>query len=117
MTNGDAPFELQSSAVGDALVIAVSGEIDMTCAPELGKAIDIVSDHARRVVVDLTAVTFLDSSGLNALVRSRRALDERQIALCVVAPAGTVVRRVFEITRLTDALAVVDSLDEALAPD
>ena len=115
MNSDESTFQLQSSPVGDALVIAVVGEIDMTSAPELGKAIDLVPDQMRRVVVDLCAVTFLDSSGLNALVRGKRALDRKGIAFHVVAPADGVVRRVFEITQLTESLSVVDSLDVALS--
>ena len=69
----------------------------------------------RRVVVDLTGVTFLDSSALNALVHGQRGLAAREIAFRVVSPADQVVRRVFEITQLAGPLSVVDSLDDALA--
>jgi anti-anti-sigma factor len=115
MTNDDSTtFDLQSSAVGDALVIAVSGDVDMTSAPALADAIDVVGDRIRRVIVDLSAVMFLDSSGLNALVRGKRALDAKEIGLRVVAPVDSVVRRVLEITQLTESLSVVDSLDQAV---
>jgi len=114
MTDPSSPFTLQSSVVGDDLVVAVAGEIDMTTAPELAKAVEVISNHTRNVVVDLCGVTFLDSSGLNALIRGQRALAKRQIALRIVAPAEGIVRRVFEITQLTEALSVVDSLDDAL---
>ena len=113
--NDDSTFSLQSSAVGDALVFAVSGDVDMTSAPALTDAIDLVADGVRRVVVDLSAVTFLDSSGLNALVRSKRALDGKEIGFRVVAPADGVVRRVLELTQLAESLSVVDSLDQAVA--
>jgi anti-sigma B factor antagonist len=67
------------------------------------------------VVVDLTEVTFLDSSALNTLVHCQRKLAEREIGLRVVSPADRVVRRVFEITRLIGPLNVVESLDDARA--
>lgn len=110
----DAVFGIQSSTVDDALVLAVTGEVDMTTAPELAKAIELVSDHTASVVVDLSGVTFLDSSGLGALLRAQRELGERGIGLRVVTPADSPVRRVFEITQLVDPLAVVESLDDAL---
>ena len=87
----------------------------MATAPQLAAALEAVSDRTTRVVVDLSAVSFLDSSGLNALVHARRALAERELSFRVVSPKDQVVRRVLEITRLTGELGVVESLDAALA--
>jgi anti-anti-sigma factor len=114
MTDPTPAFALQSSVVGDDLVVAVSGEVDMTTAPELARAVETISSQTRTVVVDLCGATFLDSSGLNALISAQRALLKRQVTLRIVAPADGIVRRVFEITQLTEALSVVDSLDDAL---
>jgi anti-sigma B factor antagonist len=110
----ESTFELHTAAAGDAIVFTVIGEVDMTTAPELAKALDAVPDTARLVVVDLGGVTFLDSSGLNALVRGRRELAASDVGFKVVVPAEGVVRRVIEITRLEDSLSLVDSLDDAL---
>jgi len=111
----DTPFELRSNRIGDALVVAVVGEIDMATAPEVSKAISSGPGDAGRVVVDLTQVTFLDSSALNAFVQSQQELMQRDVAFRIVSPLDQAVRNVFEITRLTEPLSVVDSLDEALA--
>ena len=91
------------------------GEVDISHGAELLRSIKLVSDGTERVVVDLSAVTFLDSSGLNALVSGQRALDGRGIGLRVVSPEDNPVRRVFEITQLTESLSVVASLSDALA--
>ena len=111
----DTPFELRSSRVADAVVVAIIGEIDMATAPEVARAIDSGHDGAERVVVDLTEVTFLDSSALNALVHSQRNLAEHDIAFRIVSPSDHAVRNVFDITHLTGPLSVVDSIDDALA--
>lgn len=112
----DTPFELRSSRVGDAVVLSIVGEIDMATAPEVARAIDDDGhDGVDRVVVDLTEVTFLDSSALNALVHSQRGLAENEIAFRIVSPSDHAVRNVFDITHLTGPLSVVDSLDDALA--
>ena len=95
-------------------MIEVVGEIDMTTAPELAKAIDAVRGAATRVVVDLANVEFLDSSGLSTLVRCRRDLDEAEIPLRVVSPQSHGPRRVIEISRLAESLGVVETLDDAL---
>jgi anti-anti-sigma factor len=110
----DAPFQLRSSRVGDALVVAIVGEIDMATAPEVTREISGGHDGARRVIVDLSKVTFLDSSALNAFVHSQRSLAEDDIGFRIVSPSDQAVRSVFEITHLTAPLSVVDSLDEAL---
>jgi anti-anti-sigma factor len=111
----DTPFELRSSRIADAVVVAIVGEIDMATAPEVSRAIDATRDDASRVVVDLTEVTFLDSSALNALVHCQRDLAENDIGFRVVSPSDHAVRNVFEITHLTGTLSVVESVDEALA--
>jgi anti-anti-sigma factor len=115
MTDSDTTFAILPSSAGSAAVLTVAGEVDMTTAPELLRSMELVSDQTERVVVDLSAVTFLDSSGLNALLSGRRALDGRGIGLRVVTPEDNPVRRVFEITQLTESLSVVASLSAALA--
>jgi len=111
----DTPFELRSTRVGDAVVVAIVGEIDMATAPEVSKAIDTGHGGAARVIIDLSEVTFLDSSALNAFVQSQQELAERDVAFRIISPADHAVRNVFEITRLTEPLSVVDSLADALA--
>ena len=111
----ESPFELHTTTdSSDVVVVTVVGEVDMTTAPELTKAIDGVAGTARKVVVDLSGVTFLDSSGLNALVRGRRELAAADRELSVVAPPAGVVRHVIGIAQLDATLAPVDALDDAL---
>lgn len=111
----ESPFEIRSSTVEDVLVLDVAGVVDMSTSPELASALELVTAMSRGVVVDLTDVSFLDSSGLNALLQGRRALDALGIPLRVVTAAEGAVRRVFEITQLLEPLDVRSSLAEALA--
>ena len=60
-------FELNSSRAADILIVEVAGEVDMATAPQLAEAVEGASGPCRRVVVDLSEVTFLDSSGLRAI--------------------------------------------------
>jgi anti-sigma B factor antagonist len=108
-------FELNSSRAADILIVEVAGEVDMATSPRIREAVEDAAEACRRVVVDLSEVSFLDSSGLNALVGCRRELAARGVELRVVSPADNVVRRVFEIAQLTDELGVVESFDAALA--
>jgi anti-sigma B factor antagonist len=111
----NAPVEIRTAQVADAVVVRVAGEIDLASAPELGRALEASFGDARCVVVDLSGVSFLDSSVLNVLVRGQADLAEQGIEFRVVSPSDHAVRRVFEITRLNDVLGVVGSLDDALA--
>jgi anti-anti-sigma factor len=107
-------FELKSSHAADILVVEVAGEVDMATSPQVAQAIEAAPDSCRRVVVDLSELTFLDSSGLNALVVARRSLAARGIDLRVVTPAEHVIRRVFDIAQLGEELGVVDTFEAAL---
>jgi anti-sigma B factor antagonist len=115
----DEPFQVLTSSRDDKLIVDVRGEVDLATAPELTRVVEAGLDagpvEVRRVVIDLSDVGFLDSSGLNALVQLRRLLDGREIAFRLVSPADRAIRHVFEITELTKPLHVVDSLDDALA--
>ena len=111
----DHRFEIGFSNVEDVRIVEVTGEIDMATAPELTALVDEDMDGARRVIVDLSAVVFLDSSALNALVHVQRDLAKREIGFRVVSPLDQNVRRVLEIMQLMETLDVVDSLADALA--
>lgn len=107
-------FGIRSSWESDTAVFGVSGEIDLATVPELVTALDSAID-ARRVVVDLTDTTFVDSAAINSLIRCRRELGERGIAFRLVSPPHGIVRKALEITNVTVELGVVDSRGDALA--
>ena len=114
MTDAEA-FSIRTAAMGDVLVVTVRGELDLTTAPELARARDLVAGLPAHVVVDLDGVTFLDSSGLNVLMAWKRSLARAGAGLSVVVDPSGPVRRVLEISQLVEALGVVESVDEALA--
>ena len=105
---------VQAFGISSALIVAVTGELDLATAPQLTATIRELPPSVRHVVVDLSATTFLDSRALGTLVAARRELAARDVRMHVVSPHGHLVTRVFEITRLVAELRVVDSVDEAL---
>ena len=110
MANLDPPdFALRSTPKGATLLVEIVGEVDMITAPTLSRAIESPPDGTASVVIDLSEVTFLDSSGLNALVQARRLLSDLGVGLQVVVPPEGTIRRVFEITQLTEPLTVIDA--------
>ena len=80
---------------GDAVVVRLEGEIDLYNAPALREALlDAAGRAPRRLVVDLSEVTFLDSTALGALVQARSALPDGEFALAaprleLKRPAGS----------------------------
>ena len=67
-----------------------------------------------QLIVDLGAVSFLDSTALGVVVRTIRAVDERRDRARIVLPTGPA-RRIFEITTLDRVLPVARDRAEALA--
>lgn len=110
-----APFAVRSVPAGNTLTLEVTGEIDMITAPEIARMTDLAADGTSLVIVDLSDVSFVDSTGLNVLFTCRRMLDGRDIALRVVVPEASPIRRVFEITQMTDRLNVVAERAAAFA--
>jgi anti-sigma B factor antagonist len=94
-------------------VIAVEGEIDLMAAPRLREALiaSVVEGH-QRVVVDLTATEFLDSTGLGALVAGLKRIRAHGGDMRVVCTSARV-SKVFEITSLDKVLSLYDTVDEA----
>ncbi|GAA0900542.1 STAS domain-containing protein [Pseudonocardia zijingensis] len=105
---------------GSVSVLTVSGDIDLTSGPRLRAALDELLDApAERVpsgvVVDLTAVGFLDSAGLAVLVDAHEHAAQRGIDLKIVIDgAGSAVARAFQAAAIHEHLDVCHSLGEAL---
>ncbi len=95
-----------------AFFLMASGELDAYVAPELVAAFD-EARAAARLVADLTAVSFMDSTALGVVVRGVRGKEARGAETHVVLPRGTA-RRIFEMTGLDRALPVSPSVQEAL---
>ena len=96
-----------------AAVVTASGELDAFVADDLTEAFHGAAEHAR-VLVDLTTVSFMDSTALGLLVRAVRDVDAGGGLIRVVLPAGTA-RRIFEFTTLDRVLPVAASRAQALA--
>ncbi len=97
-------------------MVTVAGEIDADTAPLLKSAVTRAIEDTPRGdrVLDLTAVTFLDSAGLAALVDATERAEERREALRIVVDANRPVIRPIEVTGLDDVLRLYHSVDDAL---
>jgi len=98
----------------DVAVVEAAGELDIhTSAVFKDSLVGAIEEGATRVVVDLTGVTFIDSSALGALVGGARRSAEVGRELMIVCPAGSVAR-VIEITGLNRAFTIYATREEAL---
>jgi anti-anti-sigma factor len=89
--------------------LELHGELDIGTAPKLDEAVDrALDDGCREVVLDLRGTTFLDSSGLNALIQAARAVDARRGRMAVVSPPGSEARVVIEMSRTGSAVGLRD---------
>ncbi|HWH96436.1 MAG TPA: STAS domain-containing protein [Baekduia sp.] len=96
-------------------VIAVEGEIHVSTAPEFSGVLGAAGAAGRRfLVLDLSGVTFIDSTGLSILLNALRRLTRAGGALALVCANPTVLR-LFEITRLDSTFDIHAELEPAIA--
>jgi anti-sigma B factor antagonist len=99
---------------GDVSVLAPVGDIDLHTAPVVDRRIEELEAVGRRtVVVDLTGVEFLDSSGLGMFVAAQHRLSAAGGGLRIACPPPHA-QKVFRITRLAEVIPVYDSVDESI---
>jgi anti-sigma B factor antagonist len=95
--------------------VAVRGEMDLHTSPKVQNAIERASDHngVGTVVVDMSGVAFMDSTALSTLVRSKDALEQKDVSLRLAAPSDAVAR-IFSITGFQDFFDVFQSREAAI---
>ena len=96
--------QIHSARRDDTCLFRLTGEFDLSNAWKLKDAlIDAIRNEDRDIVVDLTAVRFMDAQLVRVLVRAREAAARRDIAFVVVPPADPTVGRVAELVDFEEA--------------
>ena len=102
------------TTVESAIVVTADGELDLLSAPRLDEVLTQGINQANsRLVLDLSAVTFMDSTGLGTVVKALKRCREKNLDFRVVVGSERV-RKVFEITGLDSLVALSAALDDAL---
>jgi anti-anti-sigma factor len=92
----------------DAVVLVLSGELDLASAPTLERELrEAEATSPRRLVIDLAGLAFMDSTGLQALLRARERANNNDHQLSL-RRAPHQVQRVFELTKTVDAFTFED---------
>jgi len=109
--------DLETTDAGEGLVVArIRGDLDLSNLYSVHTALlEMLPNEAIGLVVDLGGVTFLDSSGVEALFRLQASLEVRQQRLAVAIPAGATIRRALELSGAPGEMPLCGSVDEALA--
>jgi anti-sigma B factor antagonist len=117
-TAGGGPEEaiqVRQHAKG-TMVLEVSGEVDIVRSPDLQVSLQqAIGDIPGKgtVIVDLSGVTYMDSSGVATLVRGLQLSRKKGVGLVLCAMQDRV-RSIFEIARLDTVFPIAGTLDEAL---
>jgi anti-sigma B factor antagonist len=102
---------LSTREVGGRTIVAVGGEIDVYTAPKLRDTItELVAGGSYRLVVDMTEVEFLDSTGLGVLVGGLKKVRAHDGSLELVCSNDRLLK-IFKITGLAKVFVIHDSVD------
>jgi anti-sigma B factor antagonist len=102
---------------GGATVLAVAGELDLATSPRLEEQLDLVgadSNPAEPLILDLSELEFMDSTGLSVLVKAHRRAQDAGRRFGVVR-GHRQVQRLLSLTGVTERIPVADSVEELLA--
>jgi anti-sigma B factor antagonist len=108
-------FHVELEKHGDsAAVVILEGEIDIYSAPRFKEILlEGIDEGANHIIVDLSKVTFIDSTALGVLVSGAKRVRPSKGSLDIVCADDNIVR-IFEITGLNRIFGIYDSRNEAL---
>jgi len=107
-------MDITKRAKGEVVVLDISGEIDLYNAPEIKDIINkLIEEQKFNVIINLEKVSYIDSSGIGALISSLSNLKKYQGGLKIINVYASV-RKVFELTKLTSFFEIFDNEDDAL---
>ena len=105
-------MQIATTPGADRYVITVSGEVDLATSPELDNAIIVaIESGTSSLAIDLTDVSFMDSSGLGVIVRGLKRCREADKDLDLVITNERVLK-VFGITGLDQVIPIHDSIQD-----
>ncbi len=99
---------------GDTTIVALSGDVDLDSSPQLRTVLLESVREKREILVEMSAVSYIDSSGIASLVEAYQSArrDSTRFALVAVSDAAM---RVLELARLEQVFCIHASITDALA--
>ncbi|HEY5425676.1 MAG TPA: STAS domain-containing protein [Candidatus Tumulicola sp.] len=115
MSHDELSIDLKSENHGETLVFKLRGSLDIATSPTVRAALsDATEKGTKDIIVDLTHLEFLDSTGLGALIGAHRRAAEHGGSLRLIVSEGSIAR-LLNITGLIRVLAVFHTLEDALS--
>ena len=110
----DYEFSLSDAPLADGgVLLTVTGELDVATVPAVRERLTAVTDAGtRRIVLDLRAVSFMDSTALAAFIHTKLRLGDDGHMTLVISP-DSYARLIFEVAGLDGVLDVVETLHDA----
>jgi|SRR6185437_12496452 len=110
------PLAIKPELTDRGFVLHLLGEIDFETAPEARESITraLTSGLYRRVIVDVRGIKIMDSSGIAALLNSRKAMPTGSVEMCVLVELGSQPHRILAAAGLVVPLNVIFDLDKLL---
>jgi anti-sigma B factor antagonist len=112
--SGDEQASFLLERVDGCSVVFAVGEIDLAASPVMREVMAEAVESGRHLIVDLSAVSFLDSTGLSVLLGTQKTIEATHKLMSLAEPSGFVAK-VLRITRVADAIPVHPDLDTALS--
>ena len=113
MTHDELSIDLKTENGGETLVFKLRGSLDLATAPTVRAALsDATEKGSQDLIVDLTQLEFLDSTGLGVLIGAHRRAAERGGSFRLIVSDGPI-SRLLNITGLIGVFAVYHSIEDA----
>ena len=110
-------YQIDHDPIDRGHLVVAKGELDLSATPRLSTVLAMASaSPGGRLVLDLSDVTFIDSTALGTILKAAAQLEETRTSLAVVVPEGPV-RRLLEMTNLTQRFRLFATRAEALEAD
>ena len=117
MSEETLTIDVTTAGDGNIQLFGLGGSLDIATSPSLRATLMEAADRAKHeIVVDLTQLEFLDSTGLGALIGAHKRAAEHGGSVRLVAQEGQILR-LLRITGLLDVFSVYPTVDAALADD
>lgn len=104
----------QVSERDNAVIVALEGEVDLATSPEARRVLLDAVDRKQPVMVDMSGVTYIDSSGVASLVESLQKARRTGVDLALVSVSDSALR-VLRLARLDRVFSIYDSVDDGIA--
>ncbi|QSS95531.1 STAS domain-containing protein [Streptomyces sp. M54] len=99
----------------DMTVLRFRGDLDFEDASSLAEAIQgALAENPRVLAIDVSAITFADSSMLRALVETQQHIEDKSGTMVLVGPITPPMRRLLEITATDELFTIVENMSQAM---